>query len=340
MDAINYLYSTYTDPVNKHVYDLEDLGPIKRGGDLIMAFSTGMGHFKEITTDDRPAKLSDYDGQLIYMITSLDPIYKLEHCLAYHYTNFLASDHPEKAVFTTHLRYVIMPQLKTSSKEAADLMDIWLNKQEKFMHIQQLQQKRQLLKRAYDAALASASASPLSVWINTEGIAAEMQYDLDTTRRIVRELVSDQLATSILGMSKFAITDAGRRFLEQENNQVNSNSYTPIHFQVGDNSTVQFQSGTHHSVQKLEIHEMDAEVILTFLKEIKEGIDIIKQHISEENLGVLIADVNYIENALLRPTKDKVVIKSLLRGIVDIIKSVPGNVIANIITSGLPPVSL
>lgn len=339
MDAINYLYSTYADPANRHVYDLQDLGPIKKGGDLIMAFSTGKGRFKQITTEDRPTKLSDYDEQLIYMITRLDPIYKLEHCLDYHYANFLASDYPEKTVFTTHLRYVIVLRLKSSSKVAADLMEIWLNKQEKYMQTQQLQQKRQLLQRAYDAALAASPASPLSVWINTEGIATEMQYDLNTAKRILQELISDQLITSVLGMNKFAITDAGRRFLEQENNQVNTNSHTPIHFQVGNNSTVQFQSGTHQSVQRLEIHEVDTEVILTFLKEIKEGIDIIKQHISEENLGVLIADANYVESALQRPARDKSVVKSLLKGIVDIIKSVPGNVIANVITSGLPPVS-
>jgi hypothetical protein len=133
--------------------------------------------------------------------------------------------------------------------------------------IEQLQEKNEFLKKAYEVANNHNPASPLSVDINPIVFGKSIGFDEDTSTRIMIELVNDGFVNG--GLDMCIVTREGLDYLRKLEFQ---NEKTPsINFKVGDNSTVQFQHGTTNSNQINMKQSEKLDIILRALYETKDS---------------------------------------------------------------------
>ena len=69
------------------------------------------------------------------------------------------------------------------------------------------------------------------------------------------------------------------------------------------------------------------------LSGIRNGIEEFKKYLTPDKIEELNGEVNYLENNVKRKTPNKSIIGTVTENIWDILKAVPSNVIANIITN-------
>ena len=112
-----------------------------------------------------------------------------------------------------------------------------------------------------------------------------------------------------------------------------------MQIKVGDNSVVQIQNNVTGSSQQGRISTNDFQKIEQTLQDIKNARDKIVQYLSFEQTDDLQQDIEILEKAMKKKEPNISVIKPIYKGIIDTLKSVPGNVIANLIVSGLPEIN-
>lgn len=195
----------------------------------------------------------------------------------------------------------------------------------------QLEEKITFLKKAYEVACDYSPSSPLSVNMNPVGVGETIGFDKATVTRIMNELVQDKFVDSGLGMKMLLIRREGLNYLREIEKEVKSSP--PINIVVGDNSNFQFQNNTHNSVQTIELKSQNTEDLLRFVKEINAGLNTLQKHLSNSEIETLKSETNYLENNLKKQSPDSSLIKAVSKNILDVLKAVPSNVIANLITN-------
>lgn len=197
----------------------------------------------------------------------------------------------------------------------------------------QLEERNKFLRQAYTVANDYYPEDPMSVNINPIELGNSLGYSESTTKRIMNELVAENYVSSTLGMKSLLVTKYGLKYLREMD--IDKNNIPKINLTVGNNSHVQFQQGNTGSSQTMKIESN--EELSRFVFEVRNNLDEIKQYLSQEQVDALVNDVNYLESNLNRATPNKTVLQTIKSNIWDILKSVPANVIANIITNQLPP---
>ena len=328
--SINKFY-VISPPEESHSFALQNLGSTKGGG-ILMSFRGGNSS-KDIYAEPTPITSDDYDEEFTKKIFSVKPVYQIPVFLDYHFDGYLEQS-GDFTTFLHHIKYVILPKFKNSS-EITELISTWFTQKNNMLISEHLQQKNTLLTYAYEAACKEYPSTPLSVRIDVEGMSEALSYDIATVKRIVNELVADNYATSALGMKFFMITQSGVRYLQSLSSSPQSDS-SNININIGDNSVLQFQHGTANSSQKLSIKEISNEDVKNLVQSVIAHLDTLEAHLSKELFESLQADTAYLNRTLQKSNADKTVLQTITKDIFDIIKSVPGNVIANMISAGLP----
>jgi hypothetical protein len=155
--------------------------------------------------------------------------------------------------------------------------------------------------------------------------------DKATVTRIMNELVGDNYIDSGLGMKMLLIRNEGLKYLRKFETETNPPS--SINISVGDNSNFQFQNNSPNSKQIIHLKEQRNEDLLKLIQEINVGLDILKKHLCPNEIDNLKTETNYLESSLNKQVTDKSLLKTVTNNIFDILKAVPSNVIANIITN-------
>lgn len=195
----------------------------------------------------------------------------------------------------------------------------------------QLEEKHAFLKKAYEVACDYSPASPLSVNMNPIGVGETIGFDKGTVTRIMNELVQDRHVDSGLGMKMLLIRREGLNYLREIEKEIKSSP--PINIVVGDNSNFQFQNNTHNSDQIIELRSQNTEDLLRFVQEINAGLNTLQKHLSNSEIETLKSETNYLESNLKKQSPDSSLIKIVSKNILDVLKAVPSNVIANLITN-------
>ncbi|MGK9118261.1 hypothetical protein [Olivibacter jilunii] len=101
-----------------------------------MSFSTGyrdewgQNHFKT-THATASVKSEDYDRLFALRLLKSKPIYRMTDVLDYHLNYYLSKNPKDKASFFTHMRYVVLVQLKQNKSRfgeaAVSILEDWLN---------------------------------------------------------------------------------------------------------------------------------------------------------------------------------------------------------------------
>jgi len=78
-----------------------------------------------------------------------------------------------------------------------------------------LQKKNRFLSKAYEMACQKSATSPLSCRIKPMEVASSLEFDKETTTRIIRELRADDLIISTAGMRSILITGLGEERIQE-----------------------------------------------------------------------------------------------------------------------------
>jgi hypothetical protein len=195
-----------------------------------------------------------------------------------------------------------------------------------------LKEKNEYLNKAYEAAINHAPSSPLSVQLNPIAFGRHIGFDEDTTKRIVNELVVEGLATSGLGMKILLITSQGLNYLQALSSNSSENQPS-INIKVGNNSNLQLQNASINSTQSIENNMLDKEYLEKMVLEIRKELKELAKYLTEAQVEELIAETNYLENNLKREIPKITILKTVSNNIGDILKAIPANILANILTS-------
>lgn len=328
----NKFYKTFSQEQDKHEYGLLQLDDKQmRGSSIAFLYPDrptigGRPYYPDTTQQD-------YDEKFVELLLDIYPVYKVSDVLTYHYDNYV-NNVEEEADFIIHIEYVILPKVANYSKAAPlyKIIQSWVDQNKKIMLRKQLEEKNQFLQKAYEVAHEHYPSSPLSVDINPIELGKLLGYSESTTKRIMNELVAEGYVTSTLGMKSLLVTKYGLKYLREMD--ADKNDIPKINLTVGNNSNVQFQQGNTGSSQTMKIESNEELSRLIF--EVRSNLDEIKQYLSKEQADALVDDVNYLENNVNRATPNRTVLQTIKSNILDILKSVPANVIANIITNQLP----
>lgn len=333
MPEINEYYSTYEDENNRHAYDIKALGTeIFRTLDI--GFINANGSISGCEPLYSPTTKEDYDGDFITAMLSISPVYKVKDFLEHHYIYYSnGKSLNSKEQFINHIQFEILPHVKSLRLEIADVLSEWILKKKTMILQKQLQEKNEFLKKAYEAICEYSPSSPLSTYIeDPREFGKSIGFDVDTTERIVMELVSDGYASSAIGMNMFMVTSDGLNYLRQVERENSKIEIVPLHFSVGNNSNVQFQNGTVNSNQTLHVNEINKEELLQFINGIKTNLTEIEKHLDKNDVTALQTDVEYIEKNIERSNTLTETTKVMLKGIGGLIKKLPDKIISSLVT--------
>jgi len=336
MKEINKFYSLYNrDSQNKSEYDIRELADKTHRG-YEVAFIDGYGNMTGGGSMSTKTTTKDYDDKFYKKLIDIAPAYNVSELLDHHFYNFKIKN-KQSDLFLRHIQYVILPRLsKHYKKEYYEITHEWLTKNNKQMLRKQLEEKNNYLKKAYEEAIKFSPSSPLSVTINPIELGKSIGYELDTTKRIVNELIQDGYLESTIGMGIIMVTHWGLMYLNDMELK-NTNTVIPnFNINVGDNSNFQFQQGTTNSSQNIEIQASEKDDYKNFLKEIRDNITTIENYLKHDEKEDLHVEVEYLDKTLNKNNPKKELINTIISNITDILKSVPANVIANIITTQIP----
>lgn len=327
MKHINQFYKTYLNENEKNEFDIKNLGDtIYYPPPIAFVYKRGIsqhgGGYREV-------KEEDYDNEFISLLFSIRPIYKIEDCLSHHYSYYKESHDDD--LFLKHIKYVVHPNFK-NNEEVYKLIDEWVIKQKSMFLQRQQNEKDAFLLRAYEEALNYSPGSPYSVQINPIGLGEAMGYDANTTRRIVNELRAEELVTITIGMANMSITNEGVRYLKSIHIPQKETMSSAINISVGSNSNVQFQQNTNNSNQTQQVENVNSAELNQFIKDINNNIEALKTYLSPKEIETLSEDIEYIAKHQDNSSK-RGILNSMWSGVKEIVKAVPSNVIANILTN-------
>jgi hypothetical protein len=325
MTTVNKFYATYSDENNRHRFDIKELPrEMWRGFAPLFSFADGSTQGGEVLSSDTTNK--DYDGQFIQALWKIEPVQEIYVFLNYHYLKFGSKKGiTEKEVFVNHIRYSIYPRIKSAVGGQGDVVKDWID--QKIAEIKEIksQQKLAFLEHAYRYSKGDSATQ-----INMD----ELKSIIGTDGQIVQELLSIGYIELGAESNMFTLSSAGLKYAERnckELNPVNNLSIGTI----GNNANVQLQVGVNNSHQsqiitKSFISEERVE-LLNFIKEVKDSVDELKNHLHESEIRDLQLDLVYLENISTRETVKGSVIKSLLKGIGGVLKKVPEGVVSSAI---------
>lgn len=305
-----------------HEYELlKYVQPVFRGMGISIHDSNGKtlyddGIFQSEATEE------DYDKLFIKKLSDQKPVYDVEKILNFHHSFYVENEGLED-IFVKHIRYIIMPRLKNKETQY-QLIETWIKQKETHMLKKLLQEKNTFLLETYKNALEFSPSGPFSVTIRPIEFGESIGFDENSTKRMVQELVSDGFLTSTLGMKQIMVTTEGLRYL----NMIESSDRkeTPISLNIGNNSNVQFQNGSHNTNNlSVTTNTFDYE---KFVSEIKSSLPIIVGHLSEDDANTLKSDVAYLDDKVKSPTPNKSILKTITDSAIEIIKKVPVNVLS------------
>lgn len=333
MEMANKFYKSFPNEKGKHEYDILQLDDrLLRGCSTAFLYSDrlpngGEPYYSETTQQD-------YDEKFVEMLLEIYPVYRASDLLTYHYDNYI-NEQEGKMHFIKHIEYVILQKVAGYVKGGLyQIIRDWVNQNKKIMLRKQLEEKNQFLHKAYEVANEVAPESPFSVDINPIDLGKELGFNETTTIRIMNELVADGYVRSSLGMGDLFVTMPGLKYLRALD--TDSDVAPQINFSVGNNSNVQFQQGNTGSSQSMKISSNNKEELKRLALEIKANLEEIKKYLSPDQLTNLVAETDYLENNLNRATPNNSTLQLIKINILDILKSVPANIIANIITGQIP----
>ncbi len=331
INQVNRFYSICSDRIKKHEFDLKDLGnSIWRGFSAAFAYEDGRIEGGESLSS--PTTLKDYDEEFFKVLMRMEPPYRVNDFLTHHSDYFSLVKKGDHELFVKHIKYVILPKVrKTKRLEYIELIENWIQIKDKMNLLEQLQQKNEFLKRAYKLAVETSPSNPLSVSINPIEFGRSIDFDEDTTKRIMVECVSEGLVSSSLGLKMLLMTQKGVNYLRECEFDIQPSN--PISVSVGDNSILQFQNNAFNSTQKIRTDSEHINLLETLIRDIKTQMEVIRAHLNPTQVEHLISDIDYLENNLKRPKKDFGILKTVTLNVLNVLKKVPSKVISDLITS-------
>ena len=316
------MFYKINNPISHEYELLEYTQPVFRGMGISIHDEKGRtlyddGIFQSKATEE------DYDKLFIKKICKHKPVYEIEKILDFHYNFYTENENGSKDTFIKHLKYIILPQIKTKETQY-QLVEIWINIKETAMLKKLLQDKNTFLLEAYKNALEFSPSGPLSVTIRPIEFGESIGFDANSTRRIVQELVSDGYLTSTLGMKQIMVTSEGLRYLNKL--ESSDRKETPINLSIGNNSNVQFQNGNHNTNNlSVNTNTFDYE---KFVSEIKSSLPVILKYLSEDDANNLKSDVAYLDDKVKSNAPNKSILKTITDSAIEIVKKVPVNVLS------------
>lgn len=333
MDNVNSFYSTYCNGSDHHEYDLLKLRETTFRG-FSMGFSDGNGRRSGGESINTATKAEDYDDIFFKEIVKLKPVYKVQDFLDYHFEKYKLKLDADTGLFLKHIRYVIYPRIERGKrKELAELVMDWTTKNNAMLLNKHLKERADFLSKAYELALKNDAEYPLFSDIDPYEVGLSLSLSVPTVNRIISELVQEGFLHTDMGMQSFNITQKGLKHLNMVEVANTASPEPSIHVTVGDNSQFQFQNGTVNSQQNINIRDNEIEDYKKLAAEIRYGFDEIKAYLTAAEAEDLEAEIAYMENNLQRESPNKNILKTIGQNVMEIVKAVPGNVIANIISS-------
>lgn len=331
MPLTSDFYKTYKEESGKNQFDIKELDDTIYVSPTIAISSRnreGGSNVKQYGGGDKKTTQLDYDDSFCRLLYQLSPVYLVDECLNYHYSNYQTNRNGQ--IFLNHMKYVIKP--KVLNPQIAEIFEEWLKKKNVLNMKKQLQEKNQYLERAYEAACEYYPNNPTSVFHDPILIGNEIGFDEITIERVVNELIEEGYLRGDIGLTVIAITRSGVEYLRTISESTKTEPLG-IHFNVGNNSNVQFQQGTNNSSQTLSIDGQDEQSILQAMSELKVNINELRNYLSEDDVETILNDSSYIIDNFTRKNVNRSIFDSMLNGIKDVLKAVPSSVIANIITN-------
>lgn len=133
MEEVNKFYSTYQSEANKNEFQIRELGPDTHRGMGVM-FSDGYGNVEGGEVFSSPTTQKDYDELFTKSLLDIDPPYRIEEFLSFHFDRYKNKDNSDLFLFLKHIRYVILIQVRRSQRqECNEIVANWIEEQEKLL---------------------------------------------------------------------------------------------------------------------------------------------------------------------------------------------------------------
>ncbi len=274
----------------------------------------------------------DYDKEFYKKITKIEPIYYTPDFLDYHYQNFLLLN-SEKELFLKHIQYIILPKLeKSHHKTCYELTNEWINKTKKMNLLEQEQENIIFLKKTYEVAIEHCPSNPLSLSINPLVLGESIGFDKTKVIRIMNELFQKKHIFSTLQMQNLFITQTGIDFLRDIEKSVNINESGSINFSNVSASQILIQKDNVCSSQSFIVNDYKIDDLKKLVLEIENNFVEISNNLSAELKDEFEAEIQYLSKItkMQNPKQDK--LSNSVNTIKTILKAVPSNIIANILS--------
>lgn len=325
MKTLNKFYTTYTDEESRHRFDIKEL-PREMWRGFAPLFSCGDGSMQGCEVLSSYTTSGDYDGQFIQAICKIEPIHEIHKFLNYHYLKFGSTmGIVQKEAFVNHIQYTIYPYVKDAVGRQGDVVKDWIDQKVSEINEIKKQQKLVFLEHA-DRFAKGDRTTPISM--------DKLESIVGVDVQIAEELISIGYIELCNEINMFTMSSIGLRYAETNCNELNPLNNLRIGT-IGDNSNVQLQVGTYNSHQSQTISTSliseERVELLNFIKEVKDSVDELKNHLHDSEIRDLQLDLVYLENISTRETVKGNEIKSLLKGIGGVLKKVPEEVISSAI---------
>lgn len=334
MNSINKFYSTYTGE-SANEYDILELPDEMERGFAFGIYYSGMPNYGGETVVSKTTE-NDYDMAFRDKATKMEPVYKVEDLLTYHFDRF-QERRGDVSLFLKHMRYVIAPLLDGFYKaQVLELILKWLDKKDTMITKKHFDEKVEFLKKLYADLSRGTPSHIFSSHVDPREYGESIGFDRGTTDRIINDLIADRLVTVTAGFRKLLLKPEARMFLEEiEMNQ--QRAQTGISVTVGNNSSVQFQQGNVNSNQRIYIEQQSNSDLKELVVEVRQGMDSFAEHLNNKKIEELKDEVDYLEKQLNKDEPNETMINTLVGSVWGILKAVPANVVASVISGGLIP---
>jgi hypothetical protein len=157
-----------------------------------------------------------------------------------------------------------------------------------------------------------------------------MQYVIAPMFRLAKQEPHHEILLDWVTTKKQAMVKA------QEGSSEKKQSEPAINLSVGNNSLVQIQHGHTMAPQYAQQTGMDPEQLRLWIEEIKNNYEALRKDLGTIEFKHLVEQTTHLEKELQKETGNPSARQIVVKTILDILKSIPANLIANMLTTQIP----
>ena len=130
-------------------------------------------------------------------------------------------------------------------------------------------------------------------------------------------------------MDTFFINDKGIKYWKDSETLTNENNRFTVN--AGNNSLIQLQNNTTDSKQIIHSNNLNRDDLIQFIAELRGSMSELIDHLTNHELDELKSDLNYLEENLRKPDKNKSIVKAVSLKVYELLKGIPSQVISKLI---------